>query len=155
MQTVRPAPSRHHATRKFVDDDHFAVFHDILDVAAVECVRFDRSLDVMLDRPILRISDIRNAEKPLNFLPALIGYRDRFVLFIDREIAGVLLRLSRSDINLFAFFQLWNDPVDPRVLVRRLFAGPRNNEWCTCFVDQDGIDFVDNCVSYDRAARNP
>ncbi len=58
MQAVRPTPARHHAPRKFVDDDDFAVFDHILHVAAIEGVRLDRSLDMMLERPVLRVGNI-------------------------------------------------------------------------------------------------
>jgi hypothetical protein len=47
VQAVGPAPARHRAAGKLVDDDHFAVAHDVLDVAVVQGVRAQRRVQVM------------------------------------------------------------------------------------------------------------
>ena len=39
MEPVRPAAARHEATGELVDDDHFAVFDDVVDIELVELVR--------------------------------------------------------------------------------------------------------------------
>ena len=36
MQTITPAPPRHQAAGEFVNDDHFAVLHNIVFVAVVQ-----------------------------------------------------------------------------------------------------------------------
>ena len=87
MQAVRPAPPRHQASGELVNDQNFAVFHNIVNIAAVDRVRFDSSLDVMLERPVFRIGDVADAEQLLHLLPTFIGDSDSTVLLIDRVVA--------------------------------------------------------------------
>ncbi len=47
-------------------------------------------------------------------------------------------------VDLFALFQLRDDAIHLVVLVGRLFAGARNDQRRSGFVNQDGIDFVDD-----------
>ena len=47
VQAIGPAPAGHRAAREFVDDDHFAVAHDVFHVALVERVRAQRRVQVM------------------------------------------------------------------------------------------------------------
>ena len=144
VQAVRPAPAGHHASGEFVDDDDFAVFDHVLHVAAIESVRLDRRLDVMLERPVLRIGDIADAEQLLNLRPAFVGDRDVAMLFVDHKVAGELRRLARSNFQLFALFQLGDDAVDLVILVGRFLARAGNDERRAGFVDQDGVDFIDD-----------
>ena len=88
VQAVGPAAAGHQAAGKLVDDDDFAVFHHVLDVALVQSVSFDRGIDVVLQVPIFGIGNISDAEKLLDFFPAGVGDRDAPVLLIDDEIAG-------------------------------------------------------------------
>ncbi len=112
MQTVRPAPPRHHAPGEFIDDDDFAVFNHIFHILAIERMRLDRRFDVMLQRPVFRIGDVADAEQFFDFLPAFVGDGDVAVLLVDRKVAGQLRRLAGGDIKFFALFKLGNDAVD-------------------------------------------
>ena len=99
MQAVGPAPPRHHAPGKFVDDDDFPVFDDVFHVLAIQRVRLDRRLDVMFQVPVLRVGNVSNAEQSLDLHPAFIGHRDVAVLFIDHEVAGKLRGFTRGDLR--------------------------------------------------------
>ena len=70
VQAVGPAPARHHAAGKFVDDDDFAVFDHVLHIAAIERVRLDRGFDVMLERPVFRVGNVADAEQLLRPSPS-------------------------------------------------------------------------------------
>jgi hypothetical protein len=144
VQAVGPAAAGHHAPGELVNDDDFAVLHHILDVAAVERVRLDRRLDVVLQVPVLGIGDVADAEQLLDFFPALVADRDRAVLLVDGEVAGVGLGLARRVLDLLALHQLGDDPVDAVILVGGFFRRARNDERRAGFVDQDGVDFVDD-----------
>ena len=76
VQAIGPAAARHQAAGELVDDDDFAVFHHILDIAPVERVRLDRGLDVVLEVPVLGIGNVADAQQLLDFFPALFGDRD-------------------------------------------------------------------------------
>ena len=93
VQAIGPAAARHHASGEFVDDDDFAVFDHVFDVSAIERVRLDRGLDVMLQRPVFRVGDVSNPEQPFDLLPTLVGDRDVAVLLVDHEVAGKDLSL--------------------------------------------------------------
>ncbi len=66
------------------------------------------------------------------------------MFFVHHEVAGKFFGFARSGVNLLAFFQLGDDAIDPGVLVGRLFAGAGNDQRSAGFVDQDGVDFVDD-----------
>ena len=117
---------------------------DILHIAAIKCVRFDRSIDVMLERPVFRIGNVADAEQLLDLQPAFVGDRNIAVLFIDHKIAGELRGLAGSHFQLFALFELGDDAVHTIVLVGRFLARAGNDQRRAGFVDQDGIDFIDD-----------
>src|SRR5882724_6707456 len=123
VQAIRPAASGHQATGKLVHDNDFAVFHHILDIALVKRMGLYRSVDVVLQVPIFWVGDVSDAQKLFDFFPASVGHGDAAVFFIHHKIAGELLRLPGSGIDLFPSFQLGDDLVDAGVLVGRLFAG--------------------------------
>ena len=104
----------------------------------------DGSFHVVLQRPVLRVGDVADAQQLLDLFPAFIGHRDIAVLFVDHKIAGKHLGLAGSGVDLFAFFQLGYDAIDLVILVGGFLAGAGNNQRRPGFVDQDGIDFVDN-----------
>ena len=105
---------------------------------------FDRGLDVVLEIPVFRVGDVADAEHLLDFLPALVGDGYGFVLLIYREVAGVLLGLAGRNVNLLALLKLGNDSIDLVILVGRFFAGSGNDKRGAGFVNEDGINFVDD-----------
>src|ERR1700733_2050669 len=144
MQAIGPAAAGHQTAGEFVHNDDFAVFHDVLNVTVIESVGLNGGLDVMLEVPVLGVGNIADAQHLLDFYPAFVGNRDAAMLFIDDVVARVLLGLAGSDIDFLTFFKLGDDAVDPGVLIGGLLAGSGNDERGAGFVDQDGIDFVDD-----------
>ena len=69
VQAVGPAAARHHASGKLVHDDDLAVLDHIFHVLAIERVRFDCGLDVMLKWPVLRVGDVADAEQAARLSP--------------------------------------------------------------------------------------
>ena len=55
MQSVRPAPPGHLPSGEFVDNDHFAVFHYVIDVTLVERARAQSLIYVMNQLHMSRI----------------------------------------------------------------------------------------------------
>ena len=153
VQTVRPPPSRHHASGELVDDDDFLFarivvlrLYHVLHVAPVKRVRLHGRLDVMLQVPVLRVGNVANAQQLLDLLPAFVGDGNVLVLLIHHKVAGVNLRLARRNIDLFPFFQLGNDAVHALVLVGRFFARTADDQRRPRLIDQDGVHFVDDGV---------
>ncbi len=105
-----------------VDDDHFTIFHDVLDIAPVKGVRLDRGLHVVLEIPVLGIRNIANAEQLLNFFPAFIANGDRLMFFVQHVVAGKLLGLARRHINFLTLLQLGDDAIHAIILVGGFLA---------------------------------
>ena len=52
MQPIGPAPSIHHASGEFIDDDDFIVANNIVFVAVKNLMSFDRLVDVVNKRDV-------------------------------------------------------------------------------------------------------
>src|ERR1700722_16360857 len=130
MQAIGPTAARHLATGKFVDDDDFDVFDNVIDVVFVERVRAQRLIDVVHHVDVGGIGHVREAEKALALIEAFFGQRRLAMLFVERVV---------DVLN-----QLGNDFVDLVVLVGGFFGGTGNDERGARFVDQDRIDFVND-----------
>ena len=61
VQPVAPAAARHQAPGEFIDDDDFAVFHDIVHIALVEGMGLERLDDVVDEIHVVRIVEIVHA----------------------------------------------------------------------------------------------
>ena len=144
VEAVGPAAAWHQAAGELVDDDDFAFFDDILDVALVEMVRLDGHLDVVLQVPVLGVGDIADAEQLLDLFPAFVGDGDGTGFLVDHEVSGPDLGLERFD--QLARLEIGDDEVDARILVRRLVGGAGDDERRAGLVDEDGVDFVDDAV---------
>ncbi len=47
VETIGPAPSGHQAAGEFVDDDDFAILHDVLLILVIQRVRAQRRVKMM------------------------------------------------------------------------------------------------------------
>ena len=80
MQAIGPATAFHQTSGEIVDDDYFAVLHDVLVIEPVEGVRFQSLLDAMQQLHVCRIIEIANAQQTFSFIDAIFG-QDRRVVF--------------------------------------------------------------------------
>ncbi len=144
MKTVGPAAARHETTSELVDDDDFAVFDDVFDVAFVEGVGLDSGLDVVLEVPVFGIGDVTDAEEALDLLPAFVSDGDGTGLFVDYVVAGP--GFGFDGLDEFAELELRDDDVDASVLVGGLVGGAGDNERGAGLVDEDGVNFVNDAV---------
>ena len=90
--------------------------------------------------------DIGQAQQLGRPVEALLGERRGLVLFVDGVIAGGVLFARLLAFDHFAAHQLGDDAVGLVILVGGFFAGAGNDQRGAGFVDQDGIDFVDDGV---------
>ncbi len=86
VQPVRPAPSRHLPPGEFVDDNHLAVFHHVIDVLLEERVRAQALVDVMDQLHVVGVVQVAEVQQALAFRHALFGQRRRAQLFVERVI---------------------------------------------------------------------
>ena len=144
MEAVGPAAAGHEAAGELVDDDDFAVLDDVLDVALVEGVGLDGDFDVVLHVPVFGVGDVADAEKLFDLLEAFVGDGDGAGFFVDYVIAGP--GFGFEGLDELALFELRNDLVGDGVFVGGLVGGAGDDEGGAGFVDEDGIDFVDDAV---------
>src|SRR5258708_23159644 len=130
VQTVGPAAAGHLASGKFVDDGDFTVLVDVVDVDFVERVGAQSLIHVVHRVDVRRVRHIGEPEQALALVEAFFGQRGLAMLFVDREV----------DV----LDQLGNDFVDLEVFVGRFFGGAGDDERGARFVDQDGVDFIDD-----------
>ena len=86
---------------------------------------------------------------------ALFGEGDAAMLFVDGEVAGGVLFAGLLAFDDLAADQLGDDAVDLVILVGGFLAGAGDDQRGAGFVDEDGIDFVDDGVIDGRAGRSP
>ena len=98
----------------------------------------------MLQRPVFRVGDVADPQQLLDFFPAVVADRNVAVFFVDHIVPGHDFGLARLGIYFFSLFELGDNAIHLVVLVRGLFARARNDERRAGFVDEDGIDFVDD-----------
>ena len=145
VQAVGPAAARHRAAGELVDDDHFAVADDVLDVLAVQRVRAQRRVQVVHQPDVGRVVEA---------LP--LGQQSRLQeQLLDPLVAGVgevhLLAFLVGPVVAVALFavlplQARHDLVDPQVELGALLGGSRDDQRRARFVDQDRVDLVDDRV---------
>ena len=150
MQAIRPAPAGHQSAGEFVDDDDFAVFDDVINVALENRVRFERLLHMMQGIDLARIIEIMHAEQPLDFRHAGLGQRHRAAFLVDRIVAlgfdrGAIF-LRGVALNDRAALQLGNDAINDVILVGGFFRRSGDDQRRARFIDENVVDFVHHCV---------
>ena len=132
MQAVAETAAGHDAARELVDDDDFAVFHDIVAVALHERFRAQRRREAMRVFDVLRGIKVLDADELLDFRHGAVGRRNRLLLLVDLVVRALFQRRDR----VRHFY----------IDIRRFLAGAGNDERRTRLVDEDRVDLVDDGV---------
>ena len=131
VEPVAVAAAEHEAARKFVDDDDFAVFDDIILIAVHHEAGPQGLNDQVVQIEVVVVEHILNAQHLFDLGDAAFRRRDGLLLFVHRVV----------------FFFKGLDDVSQRIVqVRRFFSRSGNDERRTGFVDEDGVHFVDDAV---------
>ena len=144
VEAVGPAAAGHEAAGELVDDNDLAVLDYVLYVALVEGVGLDGDFDVVLHVPVFRVGDVADAEELFYLLEAFVGDGDGAGFFVDDVVTGP--GLGFEGLDELALFELRDDGVGDGVLVGGLVGGAGDDEGGAGFVDEDGVDFVDDAV---------
>ena len=143
VQAFREAAARHHAAGELVDDDDFAVAHDVVLVLLEQLVGAQPLVDVVHDRDVLdvvervRLEQLGVAQPLLHLLHADFGQVDRALLLVDLVVDLVEL----EDVGIDGIVELG-------AIVERTGDDQRRAR----LVDQDRVHLVDDGV--DVAALN-
>ncbi len=152
MQAVRVTAAGHYTAGELVDDQDLVVLDDIVVVPVHEVVGAQGQDNAVLNLEVLGIRQVFDAEEALDFGDALCCQIDEFVFFIDNEIAG-LFTLDAHDgidlgkiLNILAAFHLAGKNIACLVDLGGLAALTGNDQRRSCFVDEDGVDLVDDGI---------
>ena len=136
MKAIRPAPPSQGAAGKFINDDHFLVADDVINIALEQGMRAQRSIQMMDDGQVVgRIQrivageDAVTAQQLLGMLHAGFGQMHLLLFFIHPVIA-------------LAFFtglldQTRNDFVGAQVQFWRFVGLAGDDQRRARFIDQD------------------
>ena len=128
MQPIRELAAFHFTAGELIDDDHLAVLDDIFDIAHHDVIGFQRLLDIMHQIGVAVIVEMGDLEEPL-------GVHDAFFRQIDLTFLVI-------DFNL-VFAQRLDELIGDQILLVQHFPGAGNDQRRAGFVDQHGVDFID------------
>ena len=148
VEAVRPPSARHQPAGELVDDDHLPVLQHVVHVALEERVGPESLLDVVEGVDVDGVVQVLDGEELLAAGDPGLRERHGLRLLVDDIVAGLklldLVELPLGDGGRPR--QLRDDPVDLVVEIRRLLGRARDDEGGAGFVDQDGVDLVDDGV---------
>ena len=136
VQAVAPLPAGHFAAGEFVDDDHFAVFDDVVHIALVQMMGLERVIDQMRPIHVAGRVEAFHARQLLGRPHAFVGEHHGVLFFFDLEV-DVFGELPGELVGLGVFGD---------IVVRRTGDDQRR----AGFVDQNVVDLVD-----DREVQRP
>ena len=146
MQTIRPATALHGTAGVLVDDNHFAVLHDVIYVARKQRMGAQSRGDVMhqhnVGRRIKRFALFHNAlahQQLFHLDQAALGHVRLTRFLIDPEIA---FALEIVRVFFLLTHQARNDFINFGVHFRAVFRRTGDNQRRTRFVDQNGVDLI-------------
>ena len=136
MQAFRITAAGHHAAGEFVDDDDLPAFDDVILIALEQLVGLQRLRQVMDDRDVVDVvkralQEARCFERALHLFVAGFRERNLTLLFVEFEVFG------RDDLHHL---------VDLLIQLGPIFQWAGDDQGRPCFVDEDRVHFVDDCV---------
>ena len=163
MESVTVAASLKNTAREFIDNLYFAVFYHVVNVHVVELVRADCLSEVVYVFEVLFVENSRIArnkvvlvEQIVDLVHTFVGERNALALFVELVVSNLSGSLFRSHVNfvrvvvccriLGNFGELTNVFVYFMIFVCVVFALAADDERCSCFIDEDGVDFVDDTI---------
>ena len=142
METVAVAASEHHTSGKFIDDDDFAVADNVVNVTFHHVAGFQSLENVVVDFHVFRIGEVLDFKESFALGNAAVGQRNLVIFFIDNEVAGFRLGF----FILVPLRQGGYEAVRSAVHVRGLIAFAGNDQRRSRFINEDGVNFVDDGV---------
>ena len=152
MKSVRITTSRHDTSGKFINDQNLIIFYNIILIFVHQVVCTKRQCDVVLDLEVFRICKVLDIKEFLNLLDTLFGKVDDLVLFIYNKVTGLDNFFTHDSSHLchlmarFTTFKLLCKDITHFIKLRGFAALSGNDQRCTCLVNQDGVDLIDDTV---------
>ena len=145
VQAFIVAASNHQASGKFVNNNDFPVFYNIVHIPNHDAMCANGLVNMVLQCDVLRIRQIVNMKIFLCFFNASLGQGSGFCLFIDDIVAlnGVVILFVIKFFDL-CHFQPAHKTVHLGIHVRRFVPRAGDNQRGTRLVDKNGVDLVNN-----------
>ena len=145
VQAVGPAAPGHQTAGELVDDDDFAVLHDVLLVAKEQGMRAKRCIQVMHQADVVRVVEARAGRNEPRLRQDRFGvlvtfFRQEYLmrLFVDPVVAGALLIRLPSEAG--------GELVQAVIQLDVVVGLTGDDERRARLVDQDRVDFIDDRV---------
>ena len=106
----------------------------------------------MLNFQVLRIREVLDLEETLHLTDTFGGQVHYLVLFIDNKVTGFLSFDTHNGIHFGQIFHILTanhltcQNITGFIQLRGFTALSGNNQRCSCFINQDRVNFIDDCV---------
>ncbi len=146
MQTIGPTAALHRTASVLIDDDNFAIFNDVVNVAGEQRMGAQRGGHVVhqhdVGRGVQRLTFFHNAflhQQLFDEHQTAFGQVNLAGFLINREVA-----FTGKGIRILFFLtdQMRDDFVYLTVHFRAVFRRTGNDQRGTRFVDQDGVHLI-------------
>ena len=132
VKPVAPLAAFHQSPSELVDDDNLPILDHIVDIQLVKKVPLQGIVDQVRPFHIASGVETFHAGKSFSLANTFVGQRHVVLFFVNREVR-FLFQLPCNPISFL---------VTPKVQVSRT----ADDQWRTCFVDQNIVDFVNDGV---------
>ncbi len=146
MQAIGPAAALHRTTGVLINNDHFAIFYDVVNIAGKEHMGAQRGGNMMhqhdVGRGVKRLTLLHDAlfhQQLFNQHQTALGQGNLTRFLVDREVA---FALEGVRVLFLLTHQVRNDFVHFFVEIGAIFRRTGDDKRRTCFIDQDGVHLI-------------
>ena len=146
VEALGIAAAQHQAAGELIDDDDLAVLDDIVDVALHDAVGTQGLIDMVAERGVFHVGQVLQPESPLRLRDTAGGEGRGARLLIDDIVRVQVLALLflLVDGGIDHLLQAAHKVVRLAVEVRALVPLAGDDQRRARFIDQDGVDLVDD-----------
>ena len=147
MQTIIETTSEHKTACKFINNDNFTVFNNVVNISFHNTMSFDCLIYMMKKSHIIRIHQVFNIESFFCLFNASSCNCSGLSLFVDNVIGCfiyfililLVINLNNSSRNksFSKFIYYW-------VKLGRFVTASGNNKRCSCFINENRVNLIDN-----------
>ena len=152
MEAIRITAARHDTSGELIDDQDLAVLDHIVLIPEHQIIGTQGQGHDMLDLQVLSVSQVIEMEVLLNLVHAFFCQDNMFFFLIDNKVTGLLDLLAHDGRHLvdltgtLALGHMLGQIVTHIVEGCGLVALSGDDQRCTGFIDQDGVDLVDDGI---------
>ena len=100
MESVRITTAGHNTTRELINNKHLVILNNIVLVSEHQIMSSECQNNIMLDLDILRVSQVFNMEKLLDFSYTALGKIEILVLLVDNKVTRLFSLNTHDGVHL-------------------------------------------------------